>query len=155
MLTSRKGQEPLTVVMMVGILIVVISSIYFWGVPLIEKNKDVASLKATESFMEELNNKVRDIANNGGREQVTIEKGIVSFSSGSIKLFMETGGTYYAEDVWIPLGNGDCNLAGTWGVDPPEALCVKSGKIGSSYQTTYELRYRVLGAGSKQYQISL
>ncbi len=155
MLQNRKGQEPLTIVMIVGIMVVIISAVYFWGAPLIEKNKNFAEVKSAENFMTYLNDKIKSIANNGGREQIQIESGTVRFDPGIIRLAMETGDAYYTKDVWIPLTEGNCTIDGVWGEDPPESLCVKSESAGSSYRTTYELRYRRLDAGLRTYQISL
>ena len=42
-----KGQQAISVILLTGILIVTVSSIYFWGIPLIEKNKDIALHKNT------------------------------------------------------------------------------------------------------------
>src|SRR3989344_9317294 len=104
-----KGQQAISVILLTGILIVTVSSIYFWGVPLIQKNKDVALLENSETFMLNLAESIKYVANNPGREQVRFNvDGVMKFESGSIELQVETGGTIYEAGGFIPLGKNDC-----------------------------------------------
>lgn len=156
-----KGQqEAITAILISGILIGVVGSVYFWGLPLIQKNKDISVLENSESFMKNLNEKIKYIANNGGREQVRITvPAVVRFTDDKIiELVVESEGTIYNINAEIPLGkNTECHAAeGTWGLDNMEILCVKSVKVGEdSYRTTYSLSYMNLTSGSKKYLIGL
>lgn len=147
-----KGQqEALSAVLISGILIGVVGSVYFWGVPLIQKNKDISLLESSETFMRELDSKIRSIANNGGRDQIIISvPGIVRFDGQTIKLTIETEGTIYATDAEIPLGRNSISTLsfdgtqyyGKWGIDDPALLNVKSIKISeNSYKNEYTLEY--------------
>lgn len=148
---SKGQQEALSAVLISGILIGVVGSVYFWGVPLIQKNKDVSLLETSEGFMRQLNEKIRSVANNGGRDQIVIPvPGIVSFDGEQMKLTIETEGTVYATDAEIPLGKNsvstlslqDGQYNGTWGRDDPVLFNVKSVKMGeNSYRNEYTLDY--------------
>ncbi len=152
-----KGQqEALSVVLISGILIGVVGSVYFWGIPLIQKNKDVSLLESSEAFMRQLDIKIKSIANNGGRDQINIPvPGIVNFDGKIITLSISTDGTIYAADAQIPLGrNTDSTLNidltdptnpikyGVWGVDEATLLNVISRKLSEdSYRNDYTIEY--------------
>jgi hypothetical protein len=155
-----KGQhEALSVIMISGILIGVVGSVYFWGIPLIQKNKDIALLENSESFIKNLNDKIKYIANYGGRDEIKISlPGFVRFNTDkSLELLVETDGTIYAKDAEISMDKNDCTAStGTWGIQGPEVICVKSTGIGeSSYRTIFSLRYINLTTGAKTYFINL
>ena len=145
---SMKGQqEAIAVILISGILIGVVGSVYFWGVPLIQKNKDIAVLENSEKFVRNLNDKIKFVANNGGRDQLRLDlSGVVKFDPQQdyIQFIVDTKGTIYAVDAPIPLGkNADClSTTGTFGVNDPETICVESSKISQdAYKTSYTLRY--------------
>ncbi|MBS3051418.1 MAG: hypothetical protein J4400_04695 [Candidatus Aenigmarchaeota archaeon] len=142
---SKGQQEALSAVLISGILIGVVGSVYFWGVPLIQKNKDISLLETSESFMRQLDEKIRSVANNGGRDQIVIPvPGILSFDGAEVKLTIETQGTIYATDAEIPLGRNTLEQSGggTWGIDDPVIFNVKSVKMGeNNYRNEYTLIY--------------
>lgn len=148
---SKGQQEALSAVLISGILIGVVGSVYFWGVPLIQKNKDISILESSEAFMRQLDEKIRSVANNGGRDHIVISMpGIVSFDGETIRLTIETQGTIYATDAEIPLGRNAVSTLtqsggqfyGAWGVDDPVLFNVKSIKLGeNSYKNEYTLTY--------------
>ena len=142
---SKGQQEALSAVLISGILIGVVGSVYFWGVPLIQKNKDISLLETSESFMRQLDEKIRSVANNGGRDQIVIPvPGILSFDGAEVKLTIETQGTIYATDADIPLGRNTLEQSGggTWGIDDPLIFNVKSVKMGeNNYRNEYTLIY--------------
>jgi hypothetical protein len=150
-----KGQEVVTAILITGILLGLVGSVYLWGVPLIEKNKDVSLLQSAEEFMHNLDEKIKDVATHGGREQIEILLGRVYFES-DINLNVETKNTIYASGASIPLARNDCTMdKGIWGVDDQDVLCVLSKKIGDKYETDYILRYINLTLGTKTYKIEL
>jgi hypothetical protein len=155
-----KGQEVLSVILISGILIGVVGSVYFWGVPLIQKNKDISTLENSENFMRNLNTKIKNVANTGGRDQLVINvPGLLKFDGGEFQLIIDTEGVIYARDSEIPLGRNSCAATeGVFGASDPETLCVKSVKLGEqSYRTTYTLKYITLKSSNalKDFQISL
>ena len=159
-----KGQQQaLSAILITGVLMGVVGSVYFWGLPLIQKNKDISVLENSEGFMLNLNNKIKNIANHGGREtmEVTVP-GIIEFDGDNITLEIETTGSIYAENAPISLSKNGCSRTdGTWGVHNPEVLCLLTQCLGEgsdcgTYQTVYTLRYIQLNTeGLESYKIDL
>ena len=156
-----KGQqEALSAILITTVLIGVVGSVYFWGLPLVQKNKDITTLENSESFMRKLDEKIKYIANNGGREQMKISvPGVVTFDAinEKIELAVNTQGVIYAVAAEIPLGMNDCSSEkGTLGVERAEVLCVRSDKIAdNNYITKYILSYLELTQGRISYKIDL
>ena len=150
-----KGQEVISVILITSILLGLVGSVYLWGVPLIEKNRDVALLESAEDFMHNLNEKIKNVATHGGREQIEIPSGRVYFKSDT-DLIVETKNTIYSSEALIPLGKNECTKEeGIWGVDDQDVLCVRSEEIGDGYETDYNLKYINLTLGIKTYKIEL
>ncbi|MFH0832568.1 MAG: hypothetical protein V1900_02525 [Candidatus Aenigmatarchaeota archaeon] len=155
-----KGQEAISVILISGVLIGVVSSVYFWGVPLIEKNMDISTVVNSKRFMEDLNEKIKYVANSGGKDTITITvPGTVTFDGTTIELSVETKGTLYDLGGWIPLGKNTCTLNdGSWGVDNPATICVRSSQIGErSYRNVHVLKFITLydNEGLESYKIEL
>ena len=137
-----KGQQQaVTAVLISGILIGIVGSVYFWGVPLIQKTRDATTLENSEAFIFLLDQKVKYVAANGGRQSVQIyEPGIVSFDGSSIKYQISTDGTIYASDASIPLGktkNCDATVQGDFLTDDSAVICVTSTQAGWARETCW------------------
>lgn len=135
--------EALSAIIMTGVLIGVVGSIYFWGLPLIQKNKDIATLQSSERFMTELANTIKDIANSPGRQRLTIGvAGLLNFDGTKFQLATKTDGTIYSTEGQIPLGRNECAPdIGRWGVQDYATLCVTSSKAGDKFETVYTLKF--------------
>lgn len=158
----KKGQqEILTTILITGILVGIVGTVLFWGFPLIQKSKDASTLETSEGFIRAINNKIKFIANNGGKDQLVISiPGTVKFlpAEGQIELLVDTQGTVYATDAEIPIGRNECSrVEGTWGINDPEVVCLTSKKIDTNrYLTTYRLGYIPLKTqGVVAYKISM
>lgn len=139
-----KGQaEALQAVIMTGVLIGVVSAIYFWGLPLIQKNKDISMLQASERFMNDLAGKIKDVVNSPGRQKLEINvPGIVDFDGTKFTLKVKTDGTIYSTEGDIPLGRNECAPnVGTRGVQDSATLCVTSAKVGDKFENVYTLKF--------------
>ena len=67
-----KGQSQVVVgVLLVLIMLILVGITYFWGIPLIQKQKDVVTVSNTERFLKELNRKIQDVAKNGGTQKIS------------------------------------------------------------------------------------
>ncbi len=156
---SKGQQQAVSAVLITGILIGVVASVYYWGVPIIQKSQDRYTLEKSEEFMAKLNERITEIANNGGRDRVTINvPGILSINDGKLSFVIETQGTIYSGDAWISLTRSGCDpdVKGIWGTDSPQILCVRSDKAGEAkYITTHMLTYRELQKAVKSYKIEL
>ena len=140
---SKGAAEALTAVIMTGVLIGVVGSVYLWGLPLIQKNKDIASLHAAESFMVDLSNKIKDVVNSAGRQRIAVSApGILNFDGSKFQFTVKTDGTIYSTEGQIPLGRNGCSPdTGVFGVQDSATLCVSSTKIGDKFETVYTLKF--------------
>lgn len=165
-----KGQqEILTPLLFTGILIAVVGSVYFWGVPLIQKNQDITVLHKAEDFMKTLNEKIIKVANTEGSEKITISAGTLYFDpapdplldtgTGKLTLKLTTKGTIYSTGQWIPfVRNITCQQSVCiMGTHEPQLLFAESTDIDGAYSTVYTLSYRQLKnpQNSNTYRINL
>lgn len=147
-----KGQyQPLTAILITAVVLTAASSIYFWGLPIIQKSKDNINLENTENLLKTINDKIKSVAMNGNIEKTPITTpAVVTFDNVSeiISVMIKTEGTIYAEGGWIQLSeNATClvDVPGTLGIHVPEIMCVSSQKIAKrKYNTEFILRYRQL-----------
>lgn len=135
--------EALSAVIMTGVLIGVVGSIYFWGLPLIQKNKDISTLYSAERFMNELSAKITDVANSPGRQKLTINvPGILNFDGTQFQLTVRTDGTIYSTEGVIPLGRNECSPdKGVWGIQDYATVCSSSKKADDKFDTVYTLKF--------------
>lgn len=143
----KAQQEVITYILITAILIIVVSSAYIWGFGIVEKNKDISNLQRTEALMRELNNKIKSVANAGGRESVRIDISTFNFEDGAITFFVETRATIYQSGKMIYFTrNIECTETNSCllGRDEPEIFYVYSRQIEEKYYTTYYLNYRPL-----------
>jgi type II secretory pathway pseudopilin PulG len=153
-----KGQqEVLTPLLLTGILIAIVGSVYLWGLPLIQKNRDVAVLQQVEDFIINLNEKIKNVANAQGREEIKINIPVtLSFNSTEKSIIIEvnTKGTIYSVGR-IYFVRNDNEFEGTWGKDDPGVIYVDTTDLDGEYLQKYTLKYRQLNAPNKIYKISL
>ncbi len=158
---NRKGQqEAVSAVLISGILIGVVGSVYFWGIPLIQKSRDVTLLENSENFIFLLDQKIKAVTSNGGRENIKIiDPGTLKLSGGRVFYKIQSDGTIYATNADIPLGlttNCDDTKTGKFGSEDSSVICVTSNQVSSSnYENTYGLSYRSLASDLKTYKIAL
>ncbi len=149
--------EVLTTLLIFVVTLSVVTSVYMFGIPLIEKNKDMATLERAEDFIKSLNIKIKGVAN-GGSDQIEFNlPGLFVFNetNENIQVVLKTTGTKYAEGGWISLSMGN-KTTGRWGIDEPEIIEVRSIKLANKkYISTFRLKYRQLDAQQKSYKISL
>ena len=156
-----KGQhEAVSAVLISGILIGMVGSVYFWGLPLIQKSRAATVLENSESLMFLLDQKIKNVASVGGRENIRLaDAGFLRIANGKVLYEVMTDGTIYAVNSNIPLGktlNCDSSKAGLFGKDESSIICIYSNQLSSSqYENTYTLSYRNMVAGLKVYKINI
>ncbi len=154
--------QVISAVLITGVLITVIGTVYLWGLPLIQKNEAVSVLYKSEDFMRSLNTKIKSIVNNGGKDNLRISvPGVMVFDqTKGLILVVNSQGTIYATGGQHSLGrNGCAKTTGIFGQDEPEVLCVNSTEFDKTrYQNIYTLKYIPLVAdvsGGGQFLINL
>lgn len=144
---SRKGQsQVVTAVLLVLIMITLVGVTYFWGIPLIQKQKDVVTVSNMERFLKTLNNKIQLVAKNGGTQKVT---GIdvpgeleLKEEEDKFVLNFKTTGHIIAtgKDIYLV---GDKRKE-TYIGEESGVILVRSEKIDGKYDVTASLYYRNL-----------
>src|SRR3989338_630487 len=146
-----KGVEQIvSSVLLTGILIAVVTAVTAIGLPLLDKTRGASSLENSRNFMINLENSVKEVANNGGRVRipVTVDSD-VSFDPATekIEMRMVTSGTLYDSEAEIPLGRNDCGITnGKWQDNAPLTLCVLSTCIEKGDQSCrrYSVSYTLV-----------
>ncbi|MCD6215987.1 MAG: hypothetical protein J7J92_02850 [Candidatus Aenigmarchaeota archaeon] len=151
-----KGQTQIvTTMLLTMVTVAVVGTVYFYGLPLIEKNKDIATLQKTEDFIKLLDDKIKIVANGGSAELPFNIPGLFIFnnSNGTIEIKVKTRRTIYATGAEVPLV-GDLEGGNVWGVNKQEIIYVKAEKVGNAFVNSYNLNYKQL-VGNDCYKIVL
>lgn len=161
---NGKGQiEVVSAILLTGIMISLVTVAYFWGMPMIEKQKDRTKLQQTENFLRDLNGAIKEIARSGGRRQVNGQiPGKLEFETkeppehDTITITFKTTGSIIASNKTIYLvGNEDLQVPVT---SEPGVITARSKKIEDMYQIKMSLFYRNLTSvksGEEIYRINL
>ncbi len=153
-----KGQtQAVTAVMITGIMIGTVASVYVWGTPLLEKRESQAQLNQVESDVVSLRNSIESTSNSG---QGAASETNIRVSQGSINV-NETGnyidvttfaeGSAYPLEAWriidgnnlqgLSIGAGDYGLQGE---DSPGVVAAKTDEGGSEDRITFRIEFRNL-----------
>jgi len=145
-----KGQSQVIVgVLLVLIMIILVGVTYFWGIPLIQKQKDVVTVSNTERFLKDLNEKIQDVAKNGGTRKITVDipgELTLDDKKDTFILVFKTTGDIVATNTDIYL-IGDERKEVPIG-DEPGVILVRSRDMGKKYNITESLYYRNLTGGT-------
>ncbi len=159
--------QPITLILISGILITLVGAAYIWGVPVIQKRTTLADFTATTNFMLALNDKILDIANSGGgRHSVDIPKGFARVipydaadpNNNSIILEVIIDQPMLVLDQEIPIKTSSLQEVGTFGRNEPRILTVKEDRFTTQYKLTFKLHYIELdttGGQPKGFKIAL
>lgn len=151
------GQSQIVgVVLLTLVMIVMIGITYMWGMPLVEKQKDTVKVSNMEKFIKELDDKIKDVAKNGGTQKIEISsipgemKMMDQGISDRIELVTTTTGTDIAVGTEIYI-RGDNRGEVPIGNDPGVIKILLSDLGSDSYKTEMTLYYRNLTGSSSVY----
>lgn len=150
-----KGQtQAVTAVLITGIIIAGIASVYVWGIPLIEKREEVAEVGSLESSMTSIKSSIESVANSGrgSSSEIGVDLGDggveVNSSENYIEFTAFANGATYPRQGWTLLGeNNRQGLSigkGIYGYEGEE----EAGKIaarrlpGEGSVVRYRIEYR-------------
>lgn len=153
-----KGQvEPLTAVMITGLIVASVGTVYVWGTPLLEKRGAETEIVGVENNLIELQNKIHDVeaSGQGATERITLNMPddaeiTADSTTDTIRVETSTEESIYAEDSTFSLTgsnvtregeyNGQLNY-GLEGVDDPSMLQVQTiSSSDSSATVIYEIK---------------
>ncbi len=157
--------QAISMVLMAGIVLGLAGAAYMWGAPMIEKRTTTTDVSIAQSFILELNERITDVARNGGTKAVTIP-GI----SGSSVNVNESGNEILyrflttqsmlgmgENSVAIPIETQDTDPIGPYGGSPRIIMLEGEPVENGGYLMTLRLKYRELQATEppKGYKIVL
>ena len=156
-----RGQSQIIgVVLLTLIMIVMIGVTYMWGMPLVEKQKDTVRTSNAEKFVRELDDRIKDVAKNGGTQRIEIpsipgelrmvDQGV----NDKIELETPTTGTDIATGIDIYL-RGDERDEVSIGNEPGVIKILSTDLGGNSYRFDMTLYYRNLTGSESVYMIDL
>ncbi|MCJ7450127.1 MAG: hypothetical protein MUP58_00080 [Candidatus Nanohaloarchaeota archaeon QJJ-9] len=151
-LTRKAQSQVISAVIIGGILVGGISAAYVWGVPLLQKNRDVANIKETISTFNDLNDAIKAAKTRGSSGEIPISVGSgelrIDPDNGSITYTVSTNAAYVDLEGWTPINENDMRGVtepghGFQGDDEPGVLVGKAVELQKDrYQNTYKLAYR-------------
>lgn len=158
-MSKRIAQAQIvSAVLIIGITILVISSAYFWGIPLIEKSQTSSKINKAQTLMLVIDDSMNDVIQHGGKKSILLNlegKLEVSEELNSIRYFVDSKGANIATTDWVPLN--DENMFGISGIGGSEegspgiigsnkdgVLIAKAIKSGNDYINEFRLAYREL-----------
>ena len=124
-----------------------------WVYGMIQKKQDMKSLDDVYNFFQTLDATIRNIAQNGGEESLSLKvsgkleiypDSDSSELSNSIMFTMESKVSFIAEGDWIPLNTPNENETATLGIDPPSVIFGKAERSGDKIIVQHRLWYRTL-----------
>jgi len=165
----RKAQTQIvSAILVVVIALFGLSAILPWSINMIQKRKDTKSVDDVYNFFVLLDSKIRNVAENGGEERLTLNvpgtltinpySDIESSSDSNSIIFTFTSKvSNIATGDWIPLNTPDTNSPGILGISPAGVIFGKANKEGNDLKIQYKLWYRSLKDSStnKQFRISI
>ncbi len=157
-----KGADPLSLVIVSGIVIALVSAAYFWGAPIIQKRAATTDYNTATAFLSRLDSTIKEVANSGGGEKsIDIPIGAVSVV-GYDDLGEDANSIIYTLPVSNPLINQDqmsyidtkfAGEPGTFGVAEPRVILMTSESLGTGTVLHFRMHFRELESESKSYKL--
>jgi hypothetical protein len=158
MLSRTAQAQVVSVVLIMGISILVISSAYFWGIPLIEKSQTSSDINKAQKLMLVIDDAMSDVAPHGEKRSILLNLDgelKVSEELNSITYSVDTKGANIATINWVPLndenmvgiewiGGSEGGSLGIIGSNKDGVLIAKATKSGKGYKNEFRLAYREL-----------
>ncbi len=150
-MNSRKFKGASVVIssiMLIGVLLVITSIAYTWGMPMIQRNMDKPTLYKAENFLTKLDKKVDEVAKLGSIEEITFNipgEIKIDAKNNTIEFSVQTETAIYGGGQFICFSKS-CNT--TWGEFGIDSYSVTGAYVHmlDDYAsiTTYKIIYRNL-----------
>jgi len=163
-----KSQSEIVALVSIAVLTIsLISTAYFWGMPLIQKRQDSIKVDRLRDMFNIYNPnslpyKIENLLITGSQQIfVSSIDGIWKLDENSITFQTSTKTTNVAPDIgWVSFydscdTNGNCNKnIGTLGTDKPFCICVNSTRAADFYLVSYKISLRNLTDNYNNYSYS-
>jgi len=157
--------QVVSIIIIVAIALGALSLVLPWTYGMIQKKKDMKSLDDVYYFFQDLDENIRDVANNGGEKTLTLEvPGIFAVYpessnspfNNSISFDFTSKVSNIAIGDWIPLNTPNMNTTATLGVDTSSVIFGRANRTGDQILIQYRVWFRELDDQSgKGYKIFL
>ncbi|MHA2065802.1 MAG: hypothetical protein ACXABY_15620 [Candidatus Thorarchaeota archaeon] len=160
-----KGQsEAVSVILFTVIILGLVSAVYFWGMPIIEKRTAIAEFQTSLDFILDFDKKITDVVNSGsGSANIDIRGGAVTVipynaaDPDNNTIIYERTITqpiaYNASTLLIKTGSSD--EVGIYGESEPRIISIHIESSGDVYTLKFKIKYRELDSQNKGYKIAL
>jgi len=150
---GKAQTQVITIVLISGILISLVGTAYFWGIPLISKRTSISDFLESEDFVVNLDKKIVDLANRGsGSFSLAIPKGLVRVepydssnpNNNSIILEILVNQPLISNSSSVVLRTNVLGENATYGEAEPRIITMSSQSYNPGYKLTLKLHYREL-----------
>lgn len=152
----RAQTNIISIIIIAGLIIALVSATYIWAVPIIEKRSAITDYSIIESFMLQLDEKIVELANTGsGEVTLNIPRGSLTVhsheSSGhsdplnnTISLKFYTSQPIVASGDSIPISTSNLDYVGEYGKDEPRIITLSGHREAERTMLNMSMRYREL-----------
>ena len=151
-----RGQvQPISAIILTGIVLLLVAVAYMWGVPLIEKRTTMTEFSTMKRFIANLEERISEIARSGaGEVDMEIRQGhirLLPYDSGNgnnsiiIEFLLDQPLTFPNSTLYLgSVSFEDVNGTGSYGEASPAVAKVTGQRHPSGYKLSAEVRYREL-----------
>ena len=148
-----KGQQQvISSIMLAGLFMALVVSVYMWGLPIIDKNRGIIYLNRAEAVSKEISNKITSVTLSQGKDSFYfdlpgriafipgVSDSVLSTPHGELFMRMDVRGTVYATNVPIYLTNNMMGLTqrDLGSVDPVLSYIMVT-RVGEKYMHVYNM----------------
>ena len=152
MIGKKAQSQAMSIVIITGIVIGLVSIAYLWGKPLIEKRSTVAEFSSIESFILELDKKIISIANSGsGSATINIpfgQVGVKGFdeidSINNTFIFQHSIPQPIVLGAIIPIKTSNLQDVATYGEAQPRIITLEVQPLDDAFILDMKMKYREL-----------
>jgi hypothetical protein len=161
----KAQNQVVSIILIIAIALGALSLVLPWAYGMIQKKKDMKSLDDVYYFFQDLDENIRDVANNGGEKTLTLEV------PGMFKVYPESSNSPFNNSItfdfmrkvsniylgdWIPLNTPNMNATATLSVDTSSVIFGKATRTGDQILIQYKVWFRELDdLSEKGYKIFL
>jgi hypothetical protein len=160
-----KGQsEAVSVILFTVIILSLVTSVYFWGRPIIEKRTTIAEFQASLDFILDLDEKITNIVNSGsGSSNLDIINGAITVIPYDA-VHPDNNTIIYERTITQPIAYNASTLliktesseeVGIYGESEPRIISIHIESSGDVFTLEFKIKYRELDSQSKGYKIGL
>jgi hypothetical protein len=153
MFRKKAQTQAMSLVIITGIIISLVSAAYIWGKPLIEKRTTMSEFNTIQDFILELNDKIIDIANSGsGKYTIDIPFGSIRAlprnptkpEMGNSLIFEHIITQPIVLNATIPIKTSSLRENATYGQAKPRMITMSVYPGDTAYDMQLNLHYREL-----------